>query len=232
MVPSITNRTMSGFDGTIGQQCFQQAQEFHRTVPVGGIIVTKLDSTGKGGGALAAAAATGAKILFVSNGERVDDLAEFSPTRFVGRILGMGDIKAILDMAKKMEINNESATNVYRGKMTLMDFLSQMESVRGAGMREMLENMPMFAGKMSDSKMEQLERNSEKWRHIIQSMTPQERDNPDIINRSRTARIARGAGCMEHDVKVLIKNYNNTKTVIKANKGRKMMGMLRRMGLG
>jgi signal recognition particle subunit SRP54 len=86
-------------DGTIGQQAYSQAKSFHDTVPVGGIIITKLDGTAKGGGALAASAVTGAKIFFIGNGERIDDLEEFSPTRFVGRLLGMGDIKAILDLA-------------------------------------------------------------------------------------------------------------------------------------
>ena len=76
-------------DGTIGQQCFSQAQAFHKTVPVGGIVITKLDSSAKGGGALAASAATGAQVMYVGTGERIDDLEQFSPTRFVGRLLGI-----------------------------------------------------------------------------------------------------------------------------------------------
>ncbi|MGQ0637974.1 MAG: signal recognition particle receptor subunit alpha, partial [Nitrososphaerota archaeon] len=90
-------------DGTIGQQCYSQAEAFHKTVPVGGIVITKLDSSAKGGGALAAAAATGAQIMYIGTGERIDDLEKFSPTRFVGRLLGMGDIQALLDMAKRLE---------------------------------------------------------------------------------------------------------------------------------
>ena len=222
-------------DGTIGQQCFRQAEAFHRTVPVGGIIVTKLDSSGRGGGALAAAAATGARIMFVSNGEKIDDLEPFAPTRFVGKMLGMGDIKAVLDLAKKLEeaADGDRSKRIYRGKMTLMDFLNEMESVKGAGsMRELLDSIPAFAGKMKDSQIEQAEENTEKWRYIIQSMTEDERNNPDILNRSRTKRIARGSGWSEHDVKFLVKNFNATKTMIKSNKGRKMQGMLRRMGLG
>ena len=87
-------------DGTIGQQCFNQAEAFHKTIPVGGIIITKLDSSAKGGGAIAASAATGAQIMYIGTGERIDDLEKFSPTRFVGRLLGMGDIQAVLDLAK------------------------------------------------------------------------------------------------------------------------------------
>ena len=229
------DRSLLVIDGTIGQQCFRQAEAFHRTVPVGGIIVTKLDSSGRGGGALAAAAATGARIMFVSNGEKIDDLEPFVPTRFVGKMLGMGDIKAVLDLAKKLEeaADGDRSKRIYRGKMTLMDFLNEMESVKGAGsMRELLDSIPAFAGKMKDSQIEQAEENTEKWRYIIQSMTEDERNNPDILNRSRTMRIARGSGWSEHDVKFLVKNFNATKTMIKSNKGRKMQGMLRRMGLG
>ena len=222
-------------DGTIGQQCFRQAEAFHGMVPVGGIIITKLDSSGKGGGALAAAAATGARIMFVSNGERIDDLEQFSPTRFVGRMLGMGDIKAVLDLAKKLEeaADGDRSKRIYRGKMTLMDFLNEMESVKGAGsMRDLMDSIPAFAGKMKDSQIAKAEENTEKWRYIIQSMTEDEWTNPDVLNRSRLRRIARGSGWSEHDVKFMIKNFTATKSMIKSNKGRKMQGMLRRMGLG
>ena len=90
-------------DGTIGQQCYNQALAFHKVSPVGGIVITKLDGAAKGGGALAAVAATGARIYYIGTGERVDDLEEFSSTRFVGRLLGMGDLKSLLDMAKQLE---------------------------------------------------------------------------------------------------------------------------------
>ena len=91
-------------DGTIGQQAFNQAKAFHTAAPIGGIAITKLDGTAKGGGVLAAVVATGAKVMFIGTGERIDDLELFSPTRFVGRLLGMGDIKALLEMAKGLEL--------------------------------------------------------------------------------------------------------------------------------
>ena len=222
-------------DGTIGQQCHRQAAAFHGTVPVGGIVVTKLDSSGKGGGALAAAAATGARIMFVSNGERVDDLAPFSPTRFVGRMLGMGDVRAVLDLAKKLEgqMDDDRAKRIYRGKMTLMDFLNELVNVQSAGsMKDLLESMPGMAGKMSDKNMAQAEENIEKWRYIVQSMTEEEQSRPDILNRSRITRIARGSGCTARDVKTLLKQFEHTRNIIKSNKGRKMQGLLRRMGMG
>lgn len=222
-------------DGTVGQQCFAQSKAFHEMVPVGGIIVTKLDGSGKGGGALAAAAATGARIMFISNGERVDDLIPFSPTRFVGRMLDMGDIQAILDLAKRLEaVTDEGrAKRIFRGRMSLIDFLDEMENMAGAGsLKNVLESLPMFAGQLSEKRVNDISSNIEKWRYMIQSMTEEEQMNPDMINRSRIRRIARGSGCTERDVKELIKSYNSTKTLIKSNKGRKMPDMLRRMGLG
>ena len=88
-------------DGTIGQQCYQSSRSIsHKTIPVGGVVITKLDSSAKGGGALAASAATGAQIMYIGTGERIDDLEKFSPTRFVGRLLGMGDIQAFVGFGK------------------------------------------------------------------------------------------------------------------------------------
>lgn len=221
-------------DGTIGQQAYSQAKSFHETVPVGGIIITKLDGTAKGGGALAASAVTGAKISFIGNGERIDDLEEFSPTRFVGRLLGMGDIKAILDLAKDLELQSDEnqSKRVLSGKMTIEDFYSQMESVGKMGFRNVIDNMPGLSGLVKEDQIDVIQRKLEKWRYIIQSMTKQEKKNPEVINDSRRKRIARGSGVAEHDVKDLIKNFNNSKSMIKQSKGRQMQGMLRRLGIG
>ena len=222
-------------DGTIGQQCYRQAEAFHRTVPVGGIIITKLDSSGKGGGALAAAAATGARIMFVSNGERVSDLMQFSPTRFVGRMLDMGDVRAILDMAKKLEKNmdEDRTKRIYRGKMTLLDFLDELMNMQNSGsLRDVLESVPGMAGKVSEDGVTKAEENIERWRSVMQSMTAEEQSKPEMLNRSRIRRIARGSGCTERDVKTLLKQFDQTRAVIKSNKGRKMQGFMRRMGMG
>src|SRR6185312_3778002 len=165
-------------DGTIGQQAYTQAKIFHENAKISGIIITKLDGTAKGGGAIASSAATGAKVLFIGTGERIDDLEQFSPTSFVGRLLGMGDIKALLEMARSLEIQSDEnqSKRLLSGKMTIEDFYSQME-------------------------------NMGKWRFIIQSFTKEEKKNPDLINESRRKRIAKGSGLMEHDIKDLIKQY-------------------------
>ena len=221
-------------DGTIGQQAYSQAKAFHEFARVGGIIVTKLDGTAKGGGALAATAATGARILFIGTGERIDDLEQFSPTRFVGRMLGMGDIKALLEMAKALEMQSDEhqVKRLSSGKMTIEDFYAQMESVGKMGFRNIIDNVPGLSSMIKDDQLDDLQEKMEKWRFIIQSMTFLERKNPDTINDSRRKRIARGSGMTEHDVRDLIKNYTNSKTMMKQAKGRQMHGMLRRLGIG
>jgi len=221
-------------DGTIGQQAYNQAKAFHDTAPIGGIVVTKLDGTAKGGGALAASAATGAKIVFIGTGERLDDLELFSPTRFVGRLLGMGDIKALLDMAKNLEIeaDENQAKRLLGGKMTIEDFYSQMENVSKMGFRNVIENLPGLSGMVKDEQLDVLQGKIEKWRFVIQSMTKGEKKDPNSINDSRRKRISRGSGITEHEVKDMIKQYNNSKSMMKQAKGRQMHGMLRRFGIG
>ena len=221
-------------DGTIGQQAFNQAKAFHEAVAVGGIIVTKLDGTAKGGGVLSASAVTGAKVMFIGTGERIDDLEVFSPTGFVGRILGMGDIKAILEMARGLELqaDENQAKRLLSGKMTIEDFYAQMENVGKMGFRTVIDNMPGLSGMVKEDQLDALEGKMQKWRFIIQSMTRDEKKNPDIINESRRKRIARGAGITEHEVKDLVKQYSNSKTMMKQAKGRQMQGMLRKFGIG
>jgi signal recognition particle subunit SRP54 len=221
-------------DGTMGQQAYSQAKAFHDTAPIGGIVITKLDGTAKGGGALAASAVTGAKIFFIGTGERIDDLELFSPTRFVGRLLGLGDIKALLDMAKRLEIEADEtqAKRLLGGKMTIEDFYSQMENVNKMGFRNVIENLPGLSGMVKDDQLDVLQCKIEKWRFIIQSMTKEEKKDPNIINDARRKRISRGSGITEHEVKDMIKQYNNSKTMMKQAKGRQMHGMLRRFGFG
>ena len=221
-------------DGTIGQQAYNQAKAFHEAAPVGGIVISKLDGTAKGGGVIAASAATGARVMFIGTGERIDDLEQFSPTHFVGRILGMGDIKALLEMAKNLELQADEgqAKGLMGGKMTIEDFYAQMENVGKMGFRNVIDNLPGLSGMVKDDQLDALQEKMEKWRFIIQSMTKVEKRNPDIMNDSRRKRVARGSGMTEHDVKELIKQYNNSRSMMKQAKGRQMQGMLRRFGIG
>ncbi|MEE9535771.1 MAG: signal recognition particle receptor subunit alpha, partial [Nitrosopumilaceae archaeon] len=170
-------------DGTIGQQCFSQAEAFHKTIPVGGIVITKLDSSAKGGGAIAASAATGSQIMYVGTGERIDDLEKFSPTRFVGRLLGMGDIQALLDLAKRLEgeADDVRLKRISSGKMNMDDFYYQLEEVTKVGsLRGFLDNMPGLSGMVKEDQLDQVEGRVEKWRYIIQSMNKEEKADPDL----------------------------------------------------
>jgi signal recognition particle subunit SRP54 len=228
------NLVLLVIDGTIGQQAFNQAKAFHQAAEVGGIIVTKLDGSAKGGGVLSASAATGAKVLFIGTGERIDDLEVFSPTNFVGRILGMGDIQAVLEMARGLELqaDENQAKRLLGGKMTIEDFYAQMENVGKMGFRNVIDNLPGLSGMLKEDQLDALEGKMEKWRFIIQSMTRDEKRNPEIINESRRKRIARGAGLTEHEVRDLVKQYSNSKTLMKQAKGRQLQGMLRKFGIG
>jgi signal recognition particle subunit SRP54 len=146
----------------------------------------------------------------------------------------MGDIKALLDMAKKLEIEayETQAKRLLGGKMTIEDFYSQMENVNKMGFRNVIENLPGLSGMVKDDQLDVLQGKIEKWRFIIQSMTKEEKKDPNIINDARRKRISRGSGITEHEVKDMIKQYNNSKTMMKQAKGRQMHGMLRRFGFG
>ncbi len=232
---AVSDLALLVIDGTIGQQCFSQAEAFHETVPVGGIIITKLDSSAKGGGALAASAATGAQVMYLGTGERIDDLEKFSPTRFVGRLLGMGDIQAVLDLANRLEDEADGIRmkRISSGKMNMEDFYYQLEQVKKAGsFQGLLESMPGLSGMVKEDQLDKMEDRIETWRYIIQSMSQDEKSDPDILNASRIKRIARGSGWSEHDVKELMKNYKNSKNMMKASKGRQMQGFLRKLGIG
>jgi signal recognition particle subunit SRP54 len=220
-------------DGTIGQGAFKQAEAFHKAAPVGGIVLTKLDGTAKGGGALAASAATGAKVLFIGTGERIDDLEQFSPTRFVGRLLGMGDIKALLEMAKNLEVqaDENQAKRIMQGNFTIEDFYAQLDSASKLGLKNVLDNLPGLSGMVKEDQLDAMQVRMERWRFIIQSMTKAEKKEPDTVNESRRKRIARGSGLPESEIKAMIKHYNDSKDFMKRNKGRGG-GFLGRLGLG
>ena len=225
--------TILVIDGTIGQQCYNQALAFHQAAPVGGIIVTKLDGAAKGGGALAASAATGAKVFFIGTGERIDDLEEFAPTRFVGRLLGMGDLKALMDMVKDAEVvvDEKMTQRMMSGKMTMNDLLVQFEQMKKFGsLKKVLDHIPGFSGQVDAKELDKAEDRVKVYKSIIQSMTGEEKTDPDSINASRLKRIARGSGRSEKDVRELLTRYKQMKTMVKTSKGRELRQMMRRMG--
>ena len=171
-------------DGTIGQQALIQAKTFHEATPIGAIIVTKLDGSSRGGGALSAVAATGAPIKFIGTGEKIEDIEPFIPSRFVGRLLGMGDLETLLEKVHDAEIKvpQKKAKEILSGKFTLTDMYEQFEAVKKMGpFGKVLKMLPGMSGSnMPQDMLDSAEGRLDKWRVIIQSMTPEERENPKL----------------------------------------------------
>jgi len=206
-------------DGTIGQQAAVQAEAFHKATPIGSIIVSKLDGSARGGGALSAVATTGAPIKFIGTGEKIEDLEPFDPPRFVSRLLGMGDLQGLIEKVREAEVKmpEKKAKAFLSGKFTLADMYEQFEAMRSMGpISRVLKMLPGFGYEIPGEMMDLAEEQIKKWRVIIQSMTPEERENPRIIKSSRVRRIARGSGTSEKDVKNLIQQYNKLRKVIKS----------------
>jgi signal recognition particle subunit SRP54 len=220
------DEVMMVIDGTIGQQALLQAKTFHEATPIGAIIVTKLDGSARGGGALSAVAATGAPIKFVGTGEKIEDIEPFIPSRFVGRLLGMGDLETLLEKVHDAEIKvpEKKAKAILSGKFTLTDMYEQFEAVKGMGpFRKIFKMLPGMSYDVPEEMLNTAEGRLEKWRVIIQSMQPEERDNPKLLNSSRARRVARGSGTTERDVKDLLKQYVMMRKMMKMFKRKKKL---------
>ena len=209
-------------DSSIGQAAMSQATAFNQTTTIGSILVTKLDGTAKGGGALSAVAATKAKINFIGTGEKIDDLEQFLPSSFVGRLLGMGDVKALVDKVREAEVvvPQKKARAFLEGKFTLKDMYDQMIAVRKMGPLKKLMGMVPGGMNIPDDAMETAEKRLDSWRVIIQSMTKEEVEDPKLVDSSRARRIARGSGRNEKEVKELISQYFMMKKMMKSMKRR------------
>ncbi|MCW4034922.1 MAG: signal recognition particle protein Srp54 [Candidatus Bathyarchaeota archaeon] len=212
-------------DGTIGQQAALQAKALHEATPIGSIIVSKLDGSARGGGALSAVAAIGAPIKFISTGEKLEDIEPFVPSRFVGRLLGMGDLQSLVEKVRDAEVNvpEKKARAFMSGKFTLTDMYEQFESMKKVGpLRHILKMIPGMSYNIPDDQMNMAEDALKKWRVIIQSMTPKEREKPKIISSSRVRRVAHGSGTTEKEVKQLLTQYNQMKKMMKTFRRKKM----------
>lgn len=193
----------------LGKVAKKQAEEFHKLVGVTGVVITKMDGTAKAGGALAAASVTGAKVKFIGVGEKMGDFETYDPTRFVSRLLGLGDLQTLLEKAKEVEVSKESSEKIMEGKFTLKDFIEQIEAMEKMGpISQVLNMIPGMSAKIPEGKLKEQEGRMKKFKHIIQSMTKQERDTPNIITSSRVKRIAKGSGKTEAEVRELLNQYN------------------------
>ena len=219
------SETLLAVDAMAGQDAYNTASSFHQQINVTGLIMTKLDSDARGGAALSIRHLTGIPIKFMGVGEKVDDLEKFYPDRLADRILGMGDVVSLIEKAQEKIDEKEAKKSVEKmmsGRFDLNDMLAQMKQVQKlgslGGLLKMLPGMP----KISAEQQEQAEREMRNFEVIINSMTPEERYDPDIIRNSRKLRIAKGSGKTSADINRVLKKYEQTREMmrmLKSNKG-------------
>ena len=206
-------------DAMTGQTAVEVAKAFSEAVDISGVALTKLDGDARGGAALSVRAVTGRPILFVGTGERVEALEPFHPDRMASRILGMGDVLSLIEQAEKtvdVDQAKKLEEKITRGSLTLEDFLDQMRQVRRMGpMSQVLGMIPGFrtVAKARDLKVD--EGQLDRLEAIIQSMTPGERRQPDVINGSRRRRIARGSGTSVQEVNQLLAQFKQMKKIMR-----------------
>ena len=225
-------------DGSTGQNAFEQAKQFSETTNVNSLVVTKLDGTARGGGALSAVATTGSPILFTGEGENVKDIEKFESDRFISRLLGMGDIQGLIDLAPEDMDEIEAMRLTQRmmsGRFTLNDMYTQMDMMSKIGtLDKFLSFLPagMFGGmgQMSRKQKEEMQGNLERYRTIMDSMTEHEKNNPQVLKAERIKRVARGSGVTEKNVRELIAQWNKSRKMMKGIQGnRKMSKQMRKM---
>jgi signal recognition particle subunit SRP54 len=215
-------------DAAMGQKSYELARRFHETTPVGSIIVTKMDGTAKGGGALSAVAATGAPIKFIGTGEDVEEFEVFNPRRFVARLLGMGDIESLLEKIERLrgvEEFERTVEDIVSGRITFRTIYRQLKQVTRLGpFRKVLQMIPGVSAMLEsfDEAARLGEEKIRKWMHIMDSMTYEELDNPSLLEeRSRVKRIAIGAGVETSDVRELYGYYKSLRKMVRQLKKRK-----------
>lgn len=207
-------------DASLGQQASVQARAFDDAVRITGIIITKMDGTAKGGGALSAVSETDSGVVFIGTGEKVDDFEKFEADRFISRLLGMGDIKSLIEMAEESLEETDIDADFLKGKFTLKDFYKQLEAIKKMGsFKKLMQMMPFggfgITGEIEDSIYRIGEDKLGKFKVIMDSMTEEELNDPKIIDGSRLRRVARGSGTASADVSELLKYHRLMQKVMK-----------------
>ncbi len=210
------DETLLVLDAAMGQTAGRSAQAFHAAVGLTGVILTKLDGSAKGGGALSAVAVSGAPIVFIGTGEHLDELERFEPTRFVSRLLGMGDIQTLLERFEELTDKEEAkkaAENLMTGRFSLRDMRAQLDSLGQMGpFSKLLSLFPSLGGaKMDESQMSATQARLKRFRSMLDSMTPAELDDAHLLKGDRIHRIARGSGQRPQEVRALLKYYDATR---------------------
>lgn len=211
------HQTILVLDGMVGQDAVQVVEAFGKRMPIDGVALTKMDGDARGGAALSVRAATGIPILFMGTGEKISGLEVFHPDRLASRILGMGDILSLVEKVQET-VDLEKAEKLQRKlekrQFTLEDFLDQIRQVRKMGPLEEIAKMIPGAAKFLPATGGIDERELVKVEAILQSMTVEERDKPEIINGSRRRRIAQGSGTLVQDVNRLLRDYGMMKRLV------------------
>lgn len=210
------DETLLVLDAAMGQSAGRSAQAFHEAVGLTGVVLTKMDGSAKGGGALSAVAVSGAPILFLATGEHLDELELFEPTRFVSRLLGMGDIQTLLERFEELadkEKAQEAAEHLLGGRFSLRDMRAQLDSLGEMGpVSKLLSFLPgMGQQKMAEGQLEETQARLKRFRAILDSMTPAELDDGHLIKSDRIQRIARGSGQKPQEVRSLLKYWEATR---------------------
>lgn len=214
-------------DASMGQQAGPQARAFHDAVGVSAVVITKLDGSAKGGGALSAVNETSAPVLFIGTGEHIEDIEPFDPDRFISRLLGMGDIQSLLEAAEGVideEKAEETLSNIMHGKFSLIEMRDQMEMLTNMGpLKKLMSMFPGGVGAMPDDELEAMQDKLRRFKIIMNSMTHQELQEPKLIKSSRVKRIANGAGVRTQDVRALLNHYNTTRKQMKGLMGNRKL---------
>jgi signal recognition particle subunit SRP54 len=227
--------TLFVIDAMIGQDAVNTAQAFNQSLPLTGIILTKVDGDARGGAALSVRQITGKPIKFIGMGEKTDALEPFHPERIASRILGMGDVMSLIEEVERKVDKKKAeklAQKVVKGKRfdleDLRDQLQQMKSM--GGMSGMMEKLPGMGNMAQLAQQNSASTQFDKMECIINSMTPKERQNPDILNGSRKRRITMGSGTSIQDLNRLLKQHKQMGKMMKKMKGKGMQNMMRGMG--
>ncbi|MDD1661644.1 MAG: signal recognition particle protein Srp54 [Methanomicrobiales archaeon] len=210
-------------DAALGQQAREQARRFHEAIEIDGVVVTKMDGTAKGGGALSAVSETQSGIVFIGSGETLDDLERFDPDSFISRLLGMGDLKSLVERAEEaISADEMDVSGMLRGKFTLRDMYKQLDAVSRMGpLKQIMSMLPLGGADVPSEAIDVTSSKMARYRVIMDSMTAKELDDPNIISGSRIQRIARGAGSSPDEVRELLKYYRLMQRALKGMRGGK-----------
>ena len=229
--------TLFVVDAMQGQDAANTARAFKEALPLTGIVLTKMDGDSRGGAALSVRQVTGAPIKFAGVSEKIDGLEVFDAERHAGRILGMGDVVALVEQVTAnvdIEAAKTLADKVKSGGFDLQDFLGQLQQMKQmGGLGSLMEKLPtQMAGKASDADLARAEKDIRRKEGIINSMTPLERRKPELLKATRKRRIAAGAGVQVQEVNRLLKEFEQMQGMMKQFKGGALAKMMRRMGGG